>query len=68
MKPLKMRVPPLMRKLKRGPSIMLPKDIGLIVGYTCLGKDSVVVDAGAGTGFNSIMLVEFHLRHIYEGE
>ncbi|MDD2655307.1 MAG: methyltransferase domain-containing protein [Candidatus ainarchaeum sp.] len=56
MKNLEVRVPHMLRRLKRGPSVMLPKDIGMIIAYTCLGKDSLVVDAGAGTGFNAIML------------
>lgn len=56
MKNFEIRVPHIMRKLRRGPSVMLPKDVGMIVSYTCLGKDSLVVDAGAGTGFNAIML------------
>ncbi|MFA5412359.1 MAG: methyltransferase domain-containing protein [Candidatus Micrarchaeia archaeon] len=56
MKNLEVRVPHILRKLRRGPSVMLPKDVGMIVSYTCLGKDSLVVDAGAGTGFNAIML------------
>ena len=56
MKNLEIRVPHIMRRLRRGPSVMLPKDVGMIVSYTCLGRDSLVVDAGAGTGFNAIML------------
>ena len=53
---VEVRLPSLLKKMKRGPSVMLPKDLGLIVGYTCLGKDSVVVEAGAGSGFSGIML------------
>lgn len=56
MKNLQVRVPHMMRRLRRGPSVMLPKDVGMIISYTCVGKDSLVVDAGAGTGFNAIML------------
>jgi len=45
-----------LRKLKRGPQVMLPKDIGMIVGFTGVGKKSVVVDAGAGSGWLAISL------------
>lgn len=34
----------------RGPQLMIPKDIGLIIAKTGLGKDYIVVDAGGGTG------------------
>jgi len=37
-------------KIKRGPQTLLLKDIGLILMYTGVGKDSLVVDAGAGCG------------------
>ncbi len=39
------------KKFKRGPAIILPKDIGLIITLTGINKDSVVVDAGTGSGF-----------------
>jgi tRNA (adenine57-N1/adenine58-N1)-methyltransferase len=35
---------------------MLPKDIGAIIAYTCVGKDSVCVDAGTGSGWLTISL------------
>lgn len=41
----------MLKKLKRGPAIIQPKDIGLIVGHTGIGKESVCVDAGAGSAF-----------------
>ena len=53
---VEIRLPPVLKKAKRGPSVMLPKDLGLIIGYTCIGKDSVVVEAGAGSGFSGIVL------------
>ncbi|MBI2498732.1 methyltransferase [Candidatus Woesearchaeota archaeon] len=37
-------------KIKRGPAIMLPKDIGLILSYTGINSKSKVVDAGSGCG------------------
>jgi len=37
-------------KIKRGPQIIPLKDIGAIIAYTGIGKDSRVVDAGSGSG------------------
>jgi tRNA (adenine57-N1/adenine58-N1)-methyltransferase len=49
--------PPLLRKLKRGgPAITLPKDAGFIIAYTGLGRESRVVELGAGTGFMTVQL------------
>jgi len=39
-----------LKKIKRGPAIMLPKDVGAIIAYTGINKESVVLDAGAGSG------------------
>ena len=36
--------------LKRGPQVMLPKDIGLILAKTGINSRSKVVDAGGGSG------------------
>ncbi len=44
------------RKIKRGAQIIPLKDIGFIVAETSIGKDSVVVDAGAGSGALSCFL------------
>lgn len=38
------------RKIKRLAQIITPKDIGLIIAETGIGKQSKVVDAGAGSG------------------
>ena len=51
-----MRFNPLLRKLKRGPQVVLPKDIGMIMAYTGVGKTSKVLDAGAGSGWLAISL------------
>lgn len=48
---LKFHFPAILKKLKRGPAIIQPKDIGLIVGHTGIGKGSICVDAGAGSAF-----------------
>ena len=37
-------------KIKRGPAIMIAKDIGQIIAHTGLSKEWSVLDAGAGCG------------------
>lgn len=44
------------RKLKRGPQVILPKDIGIIVAYSGIDKNSVCVDAGTGSGWLAVSL------------
>ena len=51
-----MRLPEPLKRLKRGPQVMLPKDIGMIIAFTGIGRDSVCVDAGAGSGWLAISL------------
>ena len=51
-----MLVPPSYRHLKRGPQVVLPKDIGLIITYAGIGKNSVCVDAGTGSGWLAVSL------------
>ena len=51
-----MMVPPSYRKLKRGPQVILPKDIGIIIAYTGIGKRSLCVDAGTGSGWLAVSL------------
>ncbi|MBT3298111.1 methyltransferase domain-containing protein [archaeon] len=46
----------LMEKLNRGPQIIQPKDIGLIMSKTGINKNSLVVDAGVGSGTLSLAL------------
>lgn len=52
------------RKLKRGPQIILPKDIGIIIAYSGIGSDSVCVDAGTGSGWLALSLARI-CRHVY---
>ncbi|HLC52270.1 MAG TPA: rRNA adenine N-6-methyltransferase family protein [Candidatus Nanoarchaeia archaeon] len=40
----------LWENLKRGPQVMIQKDIGLILAKTGVNKDSIVIDAGGGSG------------------
>ena len=45
------------KKLRRGgPAIVLPKDSGAIIAYTGINRDSLVVEAGAGSGFLTVAL------------
>ena len=50
------RFPELLARLKRGPQVMLPKDIGMVLGFTGVGRRSVCVDAGAGSGWLAVAL------------
>jgi tRNA (adenine57-N1/adenine58-N1)-methyltransferase len=51
-----MFIPPHYRRLKRGPQVILPKDIGPIIAYTGVNKESVCVDAGTGSGWLAVSL------------
>lgn len=44
------------KKIKRGPQIILPKDIGTIITETGINKNSIVLDAGGGSGSLSCFL------------
>ncbi len=49
--------PAALKKLKRGgPAVTLPKDAGLVIAYSGIGKDSKVVELGTGSGFMTIQL------------
>ncbi len=43
-------------KLKRGPAVILPKDFGMIAALSGVGKESLVLDAGAGSGWLAVQL------------
>ncbi len=49
---------------RRGPAIINPKDAGLIISITGVGKDSVVLDAGTGSGFLTAYLANICKRVI----
>ncbi|MBD3390354.1 methyltransferase domain-containing protein [Candidatus Micrarchaeota archaeon] len=55
-KRMDLRFPPLLAGMKRGPAVMIPKDIGMVISYTGIGKKSRVLEAGAGSGFSTIVL------------
>ena len=46
----------LIEKLKRGPQVILPKDLGLIIAYTGLRPNWKILDAGTGSGYAAIFL------------
>ncbi len=56
-------VPPHYRRLKRGPQVVLPKDIGMIIAYSGIGKESVCVDAGTGSGWLAVSLARI-AKHV----
>jgi len=45
-----------LKKAKRGPQIILPKDLGLIISITGCSLGWKVVDAGTGSGFLTLFL------------
>ena len=49
----------ILKKLKRLPQIVTPKDASLILGYTGISPDSFIVDAGGGSGFLCIFLAYY---------
>jgi len=42
-------------KIKRGPQIISPKDLGYVIARTGLNKNSIVVEAGSGSGAATII-------------
>lgn len=54
----------LIKKIKRGPAIILEKDIGLIIAETGINKNSIAVDAGAGSGYLAAYLANICKRVI----
>jgi len=45
-----------LKKAKRGPQVILPKDAALIISETGVNKDWKIVDAGSGSGFLALIL------------
>jgi tRNA (adenine57-N1/adenine58-N1)-methyltransferase len=44
------------KRIRRSAQVILPKDISLILAYTGVSPDSLVIDCGTGTGYLSIFL------------
>jgi tRNA (adenine57-N1/adenine58-N1)-methyltransferase len=58
-----MFIPEAYRRLKRGPQVILPKDIGIIMAYTGVSKNSTCVDAGTGSGWLAVSLARI-CKHV----
>lgn len=43
-------------RLKRGPQVILPKDAAMIISYSEICKESVVIEAGSGSGWLSAQI------------
>ncbi len=56
--------PKVYRKLRRGPQVILPKDVGMIIAYSGVGKENVCVDAGTGSGWLTVSLARI-CKHVY---
>jgi tRNA (adenine57-N1/adenine58-N1)-methyltransferase len=50
--------------MKRGPQVILPKDIGIIIAYSGIDKNSVCIDAGTGSGWLAVSLARL-CGHVY---
>ncbi len=59
--------PHIYRKLKRGPQVILPKDIGIIISYSGVNSESVCIDAGTGSGWLSLSMAMV-AKHVYSYE
>ena len=58
-----------LKKAKRGPAVILPKDIGAIIAHTGVGTGWKVVDAGTGSGFLALFLANIGCKvYTYEKE
>lgn len=49
----------ILKRLQRTAQVMLPKDIALILAYTGIRSDSLVLDAGTGTGYLAVFLANY---------
>ena len=53
-----------LKKIRRGPAILLQKDIGVILANTSIDKESKVLDAGSGCGVLTANLARF-VKKVY---
>ncbi len=56
-----------LEKIKRGPAVMIAKDIGWLIVNTGIDRDSNVLDAGSGSGMLAINLARF-CKKVYSYE
>jgi len=64
---LPLTIPDYIAKIKRGPAIIQPRDFGIITGLTGINKESIVVEAGTGSGAMAIMLANI-VKMVYSYE
>ena len=57
----------LLKKVKRKPQVILPKDASLILAKTGVNKNSIVLDAGTGSAFLAIFLSNY-VKKVYSYE
>jgi tRNA (adenine57-N1/adenine58-N1)-methyltransferase len=51
-------------RIKRDAQIIIPKDAGYILATTLVGRDSVCVDAGGGSGALTLLLAHY-VKHVH---
>lgn len=56
---LKPNIVDLLKKARRGPQVVLAKDAAQILAVTGVGKESLIIDAGSGSGFLAIFLSNY---------
>lgn len=56
-------LPPHFIRLKRGPQVITPKDIGIIIAYSGANRNSICVDAGTGSGWLAVSLAKI-CKHV----
>lgn len=54
-------------KMRRGAAVVLPKDFGAVIAFTGLTRESIVAEAGAGTGFMTVQLARI-AKKVYSYE
>ncbi len=64
---LKPNFPDMFEKAQRGPQVILPRDAAQVLAVAGVNKNSVVVEAGSGSGFLSIFLSQY-VKKIYSYE
>jgi tRNA (adenine57-N1/adenine58-N1)-methyltransferase len=49
--------PELLKRCRRGgPAVTLPKDAGMVIAYTGIGRESRILELGTGSGFMTIQM------------
>lgn len=59
--------PPYLKKFVRKSQVVLPKDMGTIIAYTGIGKESIVAEGGSGSGFSAIQFANI-CKKVYSYE